>query len=1286
MEESNKRNRARERRDTSAFLLIIILLPCIALSNVSQNFETWPITTSWGTTTHEGWTLHDGQIKANRGGFAPPIDFRCGWFHNFHDSTNSWLQSPLLTNGVLSVRFWTRQDASSGRSSSGVLEWSTNDTDWSNAQAFSTIDGAWTQHTFAVNSLVPTRLRIRKTSDTASHAYAGIDNIEAFDETTTTSTTTSTTSSSSSTSSPISYAAAEAYYTVEAYGGINFDTVIDASGSGQDGIADSSVFSPGTTPGVNGNSAVFSGGADIYVAGESPPSGSRFRNETLDLGTSDYTIMMWVRATGAYSSATAPNGMVFVVSDSINFNDPSLYLSKGGTISYEVLQDNAKMSSASNSYVPVDSEWHHVAIVVNRDNLGGHPSAIYLDTVNATGADVMENTLHSLQPGPMEFWQWGRSLQGHGDDFAVFDQALSQEQIVALSGGTSTTSSTSSTTFSTTTSTSSTSTDSTTSSTSTLPVIVRGPYLQLNTPTNQTIRWRTNVPTESHVVFGTTFDSLNESFLDTNLTIEHTMTLTGLVAETRYYYATGTTLTNLAGNDINHYFHTAPLSGEPNPTRIWVLGDSGTANLNAEAVRNAYYTFNGTNLTDLWLMLGDNAYPAGTDLQYQAAVYDMYPEILRNTTLWPTLGNHDAYSADSPTQTGPYYDMFSLPTSGQAGGLASGTEAYYSFDHANIHFVCLDSDDTDRSTNGAMMIWMKNDLSATTQDWIIAFWHHPPYSKGSHDSDSEFELRLKEMREFALPILEEAGVDLVLCGHSHSYERSYYINGHYEKSWMFNTNTMIIDAGDGRPGSDGPYTQQSSTGAVYVVAGSSGQTSGGGLNHPVMFFSLNQLGSLVLDINGKILQARFIDQYGVVRDTFAILKPTEDLTIDHFAWDPINLTNSLGIPFSVRITAEDSNDTTVIDFEGEANIKGVIQEAHRELNIGAGSLSWIYPMPTSFNDARTQIIYLTNEIGSASSITGLSVNVSTIPGQTMNNFTIRMKHTDLSSFSATPSWDGDGWSVLFQTNEAPGNTGWRSYFFVSPFVYNASNNLMVDLSFNNNSFTTDGNVLSTLLSDRRSIVFRTDNDFGDPLTWAGSDPAPASDFRIANIRLFTKTDERYIPITPTNASGFLFGEWSGSVTVAEEGTNITLVADDNQGHGGFANLFSVLPIAPMGSPFSWLLAHGLTNNGYDVEELMDVDGDFMAAWEEFVADTDPTDADSVLTLIAVTQANGNIEVHWKGGTLARQYLQRRKELELVIETWPNLFTNEPPTTVMTNFTDSFSTNETFIYRIKAVRP
>ena len=107
--------------------------------------------------------------------------------------------------------------------------------------------------------------------------------------------------------------------------------------------------------------------------------------------------------------------------------------------------------------------------------------------------------------------------------------------------------------------------------------------------------------------------------------------------------------------------------------------------------------------------------------------------ILRQTVLWPTLGNHDGRSADSATQSGPYYDIFTLPKNAQAGGLASGTEAYYSYDVGNVHFICLDSDDTDRSTSGPMMAWLDEDLAATTQQWIIAYWHHPPYSKGSHN-------------------------------------------------------------------------------------------------------------------------------------------------------------------------------------------------------------------------------------------------------------------------------------------------------------------------------------------------------------------------------------------------------------------------------------------------------------------------------------------------------------------------------------------------------------------------
>ena len=90
-------------------------------------------------------------------------------------------------------------------------------------------------------------------------------------------------------------------------------------------------------------------------------------------------------------------------------------------------------------------------------------------------------------------------------------------------------------------------------------------------------------------------------------------------------------------------------------------------------------------------MLGDNAYENGTDSEYQAAVFDMYPTMLRQSVLWPALGNHDTAQSANPPASLPYFAMFTLPTGAQAGGMASGTEKYYSFDYANIHFICLDS-------------------------------------------------------------------------------------------------------------------------------------------------------------------------------------------------------------------------------------------------------------------------------------------------------------------------------------------------------------------------------------------------------------------------------------------------------------------------------------------------------------------------------------------------------------------------------------------------------------------
>jgi hypothetical protein len=267
-------------------------------------------------------------------------------------------------------------------------------------------------------------------------------------------------------------------------------------------------------------------------------------------------------------------------------------------------------------------------------------------------------------------------------------------------------------------------------------------------------------------------------------------------------------------------------------------------------------------------MLGDNAYPSGTDAQYEDAVFRMYTNRLPNTLLYPALGNHETYHTPDPQEM-DYLRIFSLPTDARAGGMASGTELYYSFDYANAHFICLDSMVSDRSSSGAMYAWLEQDLMATTNEWLIAFWHHPPYTKGSHDSDWEPEL--VGMRENILPLLEAYGVDLVLCGHSHCYERSYLLHGHYGTSDTL-TPQMIVDSHSGREEEHGPYRRGGQPGTVYVVAGSSGQTSGGPLNHPVMFTSLNELGSLVIEVNDKRLHAKFLRENGSIDDYFSLSK------------------------------------------------------------------------------------------------------------------------------------------------------------------------------------------------------------------------------------------------------------------------------------------------------------------------------------------------------------------------------------------------------------------------------
>jgi len=474
--------------------------------------------------------------------------------------------------------------------------------------------------------------------------------------------------------------------------------------------------------------------------------------------------------------------------------------------------------------------------------------------------------------------------------------------------------------------------------------LTRGPYLQMGSQTATTVRWRTSSATDSVVRYGTSPSNLNLTASNATVETEHEIRLTGLSPNTTYYYSVGYGSTTLASGS-DYFVVTAPAGAKP--TRVWVLGDPGTGSSSQTAVRTAYYNWTGARHTDLWLMLGDNAYNDGTDAEYQSKMFDIYPTMLRKSVLWPTLGNHDGHSADSATETGPYYSVFTLPKQAEAGGVASGTEAYHSFDYGNIHFVCLDSYDTPRSATGAMANWLRSDLQNNTKDWTVVFFHHPPYSKGSHNSDSES--NLIEMRQNFNPIIEDYGVDLVLCGHSHSYERSKFIDGHYGASTTFDSATMVVQSGSGQGA--GAYTKSGTgpvphAGTVYTIAGASGQVSGGTLNHPAMWISLNVLGSMVLDIDGNRLDAVYLDNNGAVRDSFTMLKgsgggnvlPTVSIT------SPANgATYTAPASITINATASDSDGTvTKVDFYQGGTLLGTDTTSPYSFawtNVAAGAYS-----------------------------------------------------------------------------------------------------------------------------------------------------------------------------------------------------------------------------------------------------------------------------------------------------------------------------------------------------------
>ncbi len=416
--------------------------------------------------------------------------------------------------------------------------------------------------------------------------------------------------------------------------------------------------------------------------------------------------------------------------------------------------------------------------------------------------------------------------------------------------------------------------------------VTRGPYLQMAGPTTMTVRFRTDAPVNAEMAIGTDAKTFTRTKKTGNASTEHTILLDSLTASKTYFYRIKTGSTTLG--DSTYFFKTAPAVGSSEKFRFWSLGDMFPG-VTQERVYEAFLKYNGTNYTNFLMTVGDNTYNGGSDGGFQSNFFDVYQKgtFMRQSPLFMGIGNHD-YGGYPHVQDNPemgYYQIFNLPSKGELGGVPSGSEAYYSFDYGNVHFISLDS--FARGRDGKLLTdagseqfaWLIKDLENTKQRWKIVYFHHAPYTRGTYDSDV-WE-NLKQPRLVVTPVLEKYGVDLVISGHSHVYERSKPIKGYTGLVADFNPAIHFTQTSSGKYNATAnscPYmftSNQASNGVIYVVNGVGGATGAMRSNgpHPVMETSQAGIGgSMIFDIEGSRLDAKFLTENGTITDQFTIFK------------------------------------------------------------------------------------------------------------------------------------------------------------------------------------------------------------------------------------------------------------------------------------------------------------------------------------------------------------------------------------------------------------------------------
>jgi hypothetical protein len=179
-------------------------------------------------------------------------------------------------------------------------------------------------------------------------------------------------------------------------------------------------------------------------------------------------------------------------------------------------------------------------------------------------------------------------------------------------------------------------------------------------------------------------------------------------------------------------------------TRFMVVGDTGTGSRQQNELAGVMLRYWQAFPYEFALMVGDNMYGPEKAADYKSKFEDVYKPLLDNKVkFYAALGNHDESNQR-------FYERFNM-----------NGEEYYNFKKGNISFYALNSNYMDKK----QLTWLEETLKGDASDWKVAFFHHPPYSSGGkHGSASG-------LREVVEPLFVKYGVNVVLAGHEHFYER-----------------------------------------------------------------------------------------------------------------------------------------------------------------------------------------------------------------------------------------------------------------------------------------------------------------------------------------------------------------------------------------------------------------------------------------------------------------------------------------------------------------------------------